>query len=109
LGIKVNGKLLHQDYEQFVPMLEALIAEHGTVRCLVEITHMNGVELRALWDEIKFDVRHSRQIERCAVIGDRKWQAWMTTFSRLIFPKAELRFFNSSEIESAWEWITREP
>ena len=63
-GMKVSGKLLHRDYQQFVPMLEKLIEEHGSVRCLIEMTDFHGIELRALWDEIKFDVRHARQIER---------------------------------------------
>ena len=48
LGIKVCGKLLHQDYQRFVPMLEALIAEHGSVRRLVEMTDLHGIELSAL-------------------------------------------------------------
>ncbi len=69
-GMRVSGKLLHQDYQQFVPRLEKLIEEQGSNRCLVEMIDLHGIELRALWDEIKFDARHARQIERCAVVGD---------------------------------------
>ena len=29
IGMRVSGKLLHQDYEQFVPMLEKVIADQG--------------------------------------------------------------------------------
>ena len=76
-GMRVSGKLLHQDYELFVPALEKLIEKHGSIRCLVEMIDLHGIELRALWDEIKFDVRHARQIERCAVVGDKAWEAWM--------------------------------
>ena len=104
-GMRVSGKLLHQDYERFVPMLENLIEEHGSVRCLVEMTGLHGIELRALWDEIKFDVRHARQIERCAVVGDRAWEAWMTRLSRPIFSNAEIRFFDVTARDQAWEWI----
>ena len=63
IGLKVSGKLLHEDYQTFVPMLEKLIEEHGSVRCLMEMTDLHGIEPRALWDEIQFDVRHGRQIE----------------------------------------------
>ena len=104
-GMRVSGKILHQDYQQFVPRLEKLIEEHGSIRCLVEMTDLHGMELRALWDEIKFDVRHSRQIERCAVVGHRAWEAWMTKLSRPIFFNAEIRFFDQGEREMAWEWI----
>ena len=104
-GMRVSGKLLHQDYERFVPMLEKLIADHGSIRCLVEMTDLHGIELRALWDEIKFDVRHARQIERCAVIGDKRWEAWMTKLSQPIFSNADIRFFDQADAEKAREWI----
>jgi len=105
LGMRVSGKLAHQDYERFVPLLEKLIEEHGSVRCLVEMTDLHGIEPRALWDEIKFDVRHAWQIERCAVVGDRQWEAWMTKLSRPIFFRAEIRFFDLIDREKAWVWI----
>lgn len=104
-GMKVSGRLLHRDYREFVPKLEKLIADHGSVRCLVELADLRGIELRALWDEIKFDVRHARQIERCAVVGDRAWEAWMTGLSRPIFSNAEIRFFDRADREKAWDWI----
>ena len=44
-GMKVSGKILHRDYQQFVPMLEKLIEEHGSVRCLVEMIDFHGIEL----------------------------------------------------------------
>jgi SpoIIAA-like len=104
-GMRISGKVLHQDYTQFVPMLEKLIEAHGSVRCLVEMIELHGIELRALWDEIKFDVRHARQIECCAVLGDKKWEAWMTSLARPIFSRAEIRFFDRADSEKAWAWI----
>jgi hypothetical protein len=104
-GMRISGKILHRDYQQFVPRLEKLIEEHGSIRCLIEMIDFHGIELRALWDEIKFDISHARQIERCAVVGDRTWEAWLTKLSRPIFFNAEIRFFEQSEREKAWEWI----
>jgi hypothetical protein len=101
----VSGKLLHQDYQQFVQKREQLIGEHGSIPCLVEMTDLHGIELRALWDEIRFDVHLARQIERCAVVGDRAWEAWLTKLSRPIFINAEVRFFDQAERPKAWEWI----
>ena len=68
------------------------------------MTEFHGIELRALWDEVKFDVRHAGQIERCAVVGDRAWEAWMTKLSRPIFFKQN-GFYNIAERDKAWEWI----
>jgi hypothetical protein len=104
-AMRLSGKILHRDYQQFVPMLEKTIEEHGSVRCFIEMTEFHGIELRALWDEIKFDVRHGRQIERCAVVGDRAWESWMIKLSRPIFSRAEIRFYDIAERDKAWEWI----
>ncbi len=90
-----------------MPKLEKLIEERGSILCLVQMIDVHGIEPRALWDEIKFDVRHARQIERCAVVGDRAWEAWMTRLSRLILVNAEIRFFDKTECEQAWEWIQK--
>lgn len=105
LGMRVSGRLLHQDYQEFVPRLEKLIEAYGAVRCLVEMTDLHGIEPRTLWDELVFDVRHAREIERCAVVGDRAWEKWITRLARPIFFNAEVRFFNQSATEEAWEWI----
>lgn len=105
IAIRLSGKLLHQDYQQFLPVLEKLIEDRGGIRCLLEMTDFQGMELRALWDEIKFDVKHGRQITRCAVVGDRTWERWMTTLSRPVFPRAEVRFFDVAERDRAWDWI----
>jgi hypothetical protein len=82
-----------------------LIEQYGSIRCLFEMTDFQRIELRALWAEIKFDVRHARQIERCAVVGDKAWEAWMTRLSRPLFSNAEIRFFDQAKQEMAWEWI----
>lgn len=50
-GMRVSGKLAHQDYERFVPLLGKLIEDHGSVRCLVDLTDLQGIEPRALWGE----------------------------------------------------------
>ena len=104
-AMRVSGKLLHQDYQQFVPMVEKHIEEHGSVRCYIEMVDFHGIELCALWDEIKFDVRHAWQIERCAIVGDRAWEAWMTKLSRPLFARADIGFFDVGERDKAWEWI----
>ena len=108
IGIKVSGALVHADYEKFVPMLEEIIAKHGKLRCYFEMHDFHGVTPRAIWDETKFDVKHCKDIERCAVVGEKKWLEWMTKFSTVIFRSAELRYFDVSEKEQAWEWIGAE-
>jgi hypothetical protein len=105
IGLKLNGKLLHEDYRQFIPKLETLIEQHGGIRCLIEMTGFHGFELRALWDELKFDTTHASKIERCAVVGNRAWERWATNLTKPLFCRADLRYFDASELDKAWDWI----
>ena len=105
VGLKVNGKLLHEDYQQLIPKLEKLIEEQGSIRCLFEMTDFHGFTLRALWDEMKFDVTHCTKIERCAVVGNRTWQKWAVNFFKPLFFKATIKFFNTADLDTAWQWI----
>ena len=41
-AMRLSGKILHRDYQQFVPMLEKQIEEHGSVRCYIEMTDFHG-------------------------------------------------------------------
>ena len=78
LGLRVNGKLVHEDYQKFVPMLEEMIQKHGSIRCYFEMAEFHGITPHALWDELKFDIKHCRDVERCAVVGEKTSHEWMT-------------------------------
>ena len=105
IGIRCNGKLMHEDYQQFIPMLEAMIRKYGAIRCYCEITDFAGIEFRAIWDETKFDAKHARQLERCAIVGDKSWHQWMSKASQAMFGKAKVRYFTEDESNEAWEWL----
>lgn len=103
--LKVSGKLLHQDYQQIIPKLEALIAEYGSIRCLMELSDFDGLQVRALWDEIKFDTRHCKNIERCAIVGGSKFVEFMTKLSKPLFRNAQIKCFDKKNIEAARDYI----
>jgi hypothetical protein len=108
IGLKVDGKLLKDDYKTVIPQLEQIISEHGAFRCLIEITGLKGGELGAFWEEIKFDTKHYKQIEQCAIVGDPSWHQWMTKLSKLIFLKAKIEHFEPDQIDQAWKWIEQD-
>jgi hypothetical protein len=105
VALRASGKLLHEDYEGLVPKLEEIIEKQGAIRCLIDLTDLEGVELRAVWDELRFDLKHATDVSRCGVVGDRAWERWATAAARLIFRKAEVRFFERVDIEQAAAWV----
>ena len=104
LVIKLTGKLAKEDYEQFAPEVDRLIEQHGKLRMLVQMHDFHGWTAGALWQDIKFDLKHFRQIERLALVGEKTWEHGMATFCKP-FTTATIRYFDRSEAEQAEEWI----
>ena len=104
LSVKMSGKLSTEDYERFVPEVEGLIKKHGKIRILLQMHDFHGWSVGALWEDIKFDIKHFSDIERLAMVGDRKWEAGMAAFCKP-FTTAKVRYFDVSDIDQARQWI----
>src|SRR4051812_13186671 len=96
LDVTVTGRLTKDDYQQFVPEIERLIREHGKVRIVFDMHGFHGWTPGALWEDIKFESRHFRDIERLAFIGERKWEAGMAVFCKP-FTSAAIRYFDHGQ------------
>jgi SpoIIAA-like len=104
LVIHVSGKVTAADYGPFVPEFERLVRRRGTVRVLFDVTGLHGWDAGALWADITFDIRHFADIERLAMVGDKKWQHGMATFFKP-FTKATMRYFDHTNAAEARAWL----
>ena len=102
--VQITGKLAHEDYQHFVPEFERLVKKHGKIRVLVEMADFHGWKAAALWDDIKFDLRHFSDIERLAMVGDKQWQKDMSVFCKP-FTTAKIRYFDRPAIGDARAWL----
>lgn len=102
--VRVTGKIEKADYEQFGPEIEAMVAQHGKIRVLLETHDFHGWDAGALWEDIKFNAKHFNDIERLAVVGEKKWEKGMATFCKP-FTTAQVRFFEHDQRVEALEWI----
>ncbi len=105
LGVKLSGKLSKEDYQQFVPKVEELIKKDaGKIRILMQMHDFHGWEMAALWEDLKFDIKHFRDIERLAMVGESKWEAGMAAFCKP-FTTAKIKYFDESKLDEAEQWV----
>lgn len=105
IEVKVEGKITHDDYEKIIPKLEKIIEDEGAIRCLIEIPEIEGIEPQALIDDLKFDAKHARDIERCAVVTDSNMLARMTKLWGTMMPDTEVKTFSPDDRAAAEVWI----
>lgn len=104
LEVEASGKLSHQDYKEMVPEFERLVSQHGKISILFRMVDFHGWDGGALWDDIKFDIKHFADIDRLAMVGDKKWEKGMSVFCRP-FTSAKIRYFDQDEIAEARTWV----
>lgn len=104
LIIHVSGKLVKVDYPEFVAKFGQLVQQHGKLRVLFDMTGLLGWDLGAAWEDIKFDMKHFSDIERLAMIGEKKWQHGMAAFFKP-FTKATTRYFDQANAAGARKWL----
>jgi hypothetical protein len=102
--LKFKEILRKKDYEEFVPQIEGLMGDGSKIRLMVELIDFKGWTVGALWEDTKFAARHFADIERLAVVGDRRWEKGITVFIKP-FTKARVKYFDRSAIEKARQWI----
>lgn len=105
--VQVTGKLTHEDFVTFTPHFEELVEQRGRLRVLFEMADFHGWNATALWDEIKFDMAHFADIDRVAMVGDKKWEEYLSLLCSP-FTRAHVRYFNASAVEDARLWLMDE-
>ena len=104
MTVRLSGKLSKEDYNAFVPEVERLIQQHGKIRLLVEMHDFHGWDAGALWEDVKFDLKHFNDVERIAFVGDKKWHKGMAVFCKP-FTTAKIGYFEHERIDDARRWL----
>ena len=103
--VNIHGKLTPEDYEHFVPEINQMIKRFKKIRILLELVDFHGWTAGALWEDTKFAVNHYSDIERLAIVGDKKWEEGMSYFCKP-FTRAEVKYFDHSQMNEAKRWIS---
>jgi len=107
LTMQLSGKLTKDDFDVFVPELERMIKDHSCIRLLVTLDDFHGWTTAAAWEDGKFGLRHYSDIERMAIVGDKRWEQGMALLLKP-FTKAKVKYFDMTELDAANRWITED-
>jgi hypothetical protein len=104
LTLKPIGKLTHEDYEIISPMLDSAVegVKHPKIKVLIDASETEGWEPRAAWDDFKLGIKHGRQFDKIAIVGNDTWPEMVARLGGW-FIAGETKFFD--EIDDALEWL----
>ncbi len=102
--LKIIGKLTHEDYELITPMLDSAVQgiKQPKINALINALEFEGWELRAAWDDFKLGIKHGREFQKIAIVGNKKWQEYSAKIGSW-FISGEAKYFEN--LTSAQDWL----
>jgi len=128
LEVDLHGRLSREDYEDLEPSIERMIHRQGKIRVLVTMHDFEGWDGEAVWEDVKWNARHFGQIERLAIVRNKRseasdasgafdrqfrrrpptWHKWMTGICKT-FTQTQVRYFTLDQLDAAHAWINESP
>ena len=107
LAFRISRPLSREEVKTITDELEGTITARGKIRILLDLQAFPYEDLGALWEDLKFDVKHAKDLERLALVGAGEMENWATRiFGVLTFTRC--RCFDEGHVEDAWQWLTEE-
>jgi hypothetical protein len=107
IGFTLQETLTEDDFHSVIPRLKDTMERYTTVRVLFELDGVDGWEPEDLWGDLAFDLRHTKDVDRIAVVSDDPWEP-MVEKLRFLFPSATVEFYDAGETDDAWSWLRGE-
>jgi hypothetical protein len=102
---RIMTRLKRDEARRLTAELEAAIEAQGRISVLFDLQDRPYGDIGALWEDLKFDVKHRRDIERVAVLGEGRLEHAAVAVFNALTP-VECRFYARNEFEPAWAWLT---
>lgn len=104
LGYEVREVLTAGQLDEMLTEVEAVIADHDSVRLLVSMPSVPYPDPTALHDDLGFWLRHSDDVERYAVVGGNPLLAWSSRIADIV-RGPDVEYFEQDAIDDAWSWV----
>ena len=105
LTFKISGKLTHEDYEKINPLLESSLkgVQNPKLNVLADISELEGWEIQAAWDDLKFGLKYGSTFGKIAIYGTQSWIDYGVKISSW-FVDGEIKQFD--HLNDAITWIS---
>lgn len=105
LTFKVSRKLTHDDYKKITPLIDSSLegVKDPKINVLADIEKLEGLELRAAWDDLKIRLKYGSSFNKIAILGKQSWIKYGSKVSEW-FINGEIKQFD--DINDAITWIS---
>ncbi|MEJ2638416.1 MAG: STAS/SEC14 domain-containing protein [Desulfosarcinaceae bacterium] len=106
MGLRIQGAVTAGETRRLKDHIATRSARWGPLRLLVVLdSYPNFNSAEALYEDLRFAKLTAANLARVAVVAKEPWKdTWVGIFS--LFGGLEMAYFQTSDIEAAWQWLT---
>lgn len=106
IELSIKGKLTTKEMVSFKNKIESLLEtyEVPSMNILLDISNIDGIELKALWEDLLFSIKHLQEIKKVAIVGNSKLEEYSIKIANKLL-KVKLSYFE--EYETAHNWLLK--
>jgi hypothetical protein len=101
----VTGQLTQHDLAEAQRQVAELMRSQPRVRLLVIVQDFQGWQRGDDWEDLTFQNEHDAQIERMAIVGEKKWEELTGAFVGKGFREFPIAYFAPTELAQARAWL----
>lgn len=107
MAFEIRGKVSLDEEKMWLTRIDEAVKVHGKVRFLVVLHEDAGWGIRAGIEDIRWGMKHTENIERIAIVTDRRIWKWLAEVEEPMARRigVEERRFSLEDLEEAWRWI----
>lgn len=105
--IRAGGRIHRNDIDEIWRRIDADVGSEEKLRVLEIVEGYEGIDLAAIWEDLRVSLPRIRQVSRAAVVADEKWIERAVSLSAHFIP-AQTRFFHSRDVDKAMAWLEAE-
>lgn len=108
IEVTLSGKVSREELRKTIEEIQEPFESWPEIRILKRIDSFDGIEWRALVDDLKFvyqNLGNFKKIKKVAVVSDKEWIENLSEWLGPVF-FGEVKTFENEDIESARSWLT---
>ncbi len=105
LTVRISGKLKWAEFAQAQKQAIEVMRPGGKIRVLVLSENFQGWDNQGDWGDVSFQMKYDQQIERIAIVGEKRWQDMVEVFVGKGLRDADVRYFTPDQTALARTWI----
>jgi hypothetical protein len=105
ITIKIGGVLKRAELARAEKIAIAAMGKVRKIKFLILLESFQGWDNKDNWEDVSFQSGYDRQIDKIAIVGEKRWQELAEAFVGKGIRSTDIRYFTPSDTVLARAWI----